>query len=33
LAGEDIRTMTVAQWKKQPPQLDRRPSLFLLLAA
>ena len=33
LSGEDIRTMTVAQWKKNPPQLDRRPSLFLLLAA
>ncbi len=33
LAGEDIRTMPVAQWKKQPPQLDRRPALFLLLAA
>jgi len=33
LAGEDIRTMSVAQWKKNPPQLDRRPALFLLLAA
>lgn len=33
LAGEDIRTMTVAEWKKNPPQLERRPSLFLLLAA
>lgn len=33
LAGEDIRTMTVAGWKKTPPQLDRRPALFLLLAA
>ncbi len=33
LAGEDIRTMTVADWKKNPPQLERRPSLFLLLAA
>jgi 16S rRNA (cytidine1402-2'-O)-methyltransferase len=32
LAGEDIRTMTVAAWKKAPPQLDRRPALFLLLA-
>jgi 16S rRNA (cytidine1402-2'-O)-methyltransferase len=32
LAGEDIRTMTVAAWKKTPPQLDRRPALFLLLA-
>jgi 16S rRNA (cytidine1402-2'-O)-methyltransferase len=33
LAGEDVRTMTVAQWKTHPPQLDRRPALFLLLAA
>ena len=33
LAGEDIRTMSVAAWKKTPPQLDRRPALFLLLAA
>ena len=32
LAGEDIRTMTVADWKKDPPRLDRRPALFLLLA-
>jgi len=33
LAGEHIRTMTVAAWKKNPPRLDRRPALFLLLAA
>lgn len=33
LAGEDIRTLSVADWKKTPPQLDRRPTLFLLLAA
>lgn len=33
LAGEDIRTLTVGSWKKTPPQLDRRPALFLLLAA
>ena len=33
LATEDIRTMTVAQWKKNIPQLERRPALFLLLAA
>ena len=32
LAGEDIRTMTVAEWKKHPPRLERRPALFLLLA-
>ena len=33
LAGEDIRTRTVTEWKKNLPQLDRRPALFLLLAA
>lgn len=33
LAGADIRTMAVAEWKKNPPQLERRPSLFLLQAA
>ena len=32
LPGEDIRTMTVAAWTKTPPQLDRRPALFLRLA-
>ena len=32
LPAEDIRTMTVAAWKQRPPQLDRRPALFLLLA-
>jgi len=32
LAGEDIRTLSVAAWKKNPPRLDRRPALFLLLA-
>jgi 16S rRNA (cytidine1402-2'-O)-methyltransferase len=33
LAGEDIRTLSVAAWKKNLPQLDRRPALFLLLAS
>ncbi len=33
LAAEVIRTMTVAGWEKNLPQLDRRPTLFLLLAA
>jgi len=33
LAAEDIRTQPLAAWKKHPPQLDRRPALFLLLAA
>jgi 16S rRNA (cytidine1402-2'-O)-methyltransferase len=32
LATEDIRTMAVAEWKRSPPQLERRPSLFLLQA-
>ena len=32
LAGEDIRTRTVAEWQKHPPQLDRRPAIFLLQA-
>jgi 16S rRNA (cytidine1402-2'-O)-methyltransferase len=33
LAGEAISTRTVTEWKKSLPQLDRRPALFLLLAA
>ena len=33
LPGEQIRTRSIAQWKTQPaPQLNKRPSLFLLLA-
>lgn len=33
LASEQIQTRTVAQWRSQPaPQLNKRPSLFLLLA-
>ena len=32
LPAEDIRTMTVAAWKSYPPQLYRRPALFLILA-
>jgi 16S rRNA (cytidine1402-2'-O)-methyltransferase len=32
LPGEQIQTRTIAQWKSQPvPQLNKRPSLFLLL--
>src|SRR5665647_3261952 len=32
LSGEQIRTHSIAQWKSQPmPQLNKRPSLFLLL--
>ena len=33
LDTEQIRTLTAAQWRKQAPQLDRRPTVFLLLAA
>lgn len=33
LGAEDIRTKTIAAWKKDLPQLDRRQALFLLLAA
>lgn len=33
LASEQIQTRTILQWKSQPaPQLNKRPSLFLLLA-
>jgi 16S rRNA (cytidine1402-2'-O)-methyltransferase len=33
LPGEQIQTRTVAQWKSlPPPQLNKRPSIFLLLA-
>jgi 16S rRNA (cytidine1402-2'-O)-methyltransferase len=32
LTGEQIRTHSIAQWKSKPaPQLNKRPSLFLLL--
>ena len=32
LPGEHIQTRTIAQWKSRPiPQLNKRPSLFLLL--
>jgi 16S rRNA (cytidine1402-2'-O)-methyltransferase len=33
LPGEPIRTRTVGQWKKEtPPEIERRPTVFLLLA-
>lgn len=33
LPGESIRTQSIAQWKKQtPPDIERRPTVFLLLA-
>jgi 16S rRNA (cytidine1402-2'-O)-methyltransferase len=31
-ASEDIRTRSVAEWKDDPPDLDRRPTVFLLMA-
>ncbi|MEK6591837.1 MAG: SAM-dependent methyltransferase [Pseudomonadota bacterium] len=30
LASETIRTLPVAQWKKTPPEINRRPTVFLL---
>jgi len=33
LPGETIRTQSIGQWKKQtPPDIERRPTVFLLLA-
>lgn len=32
LPSEFIRTMTVAQWRKETPDLEKRPAVFLLLA-
>ena len=33
LPSETVRTLTVQQWKKQtPPEIERRPTVFLLLA-
>jgi len=33
LPGESVLTRTIQQWKKQtPPEIERRPSVFLLLA-
>lgn len=33
LGSESVQTRTVAQWKKQtPPDIERRPTVFLLLA-
>lgn len=33
LPGESVRTRTVQQWKKEtPPDIERRPTVFLLLA-
>ena len=32
LASESVRTQTVAEWRRQPPQLKGCPSVFLLLA-
>ena len=30
LPDESVRTRTIAQWKKEQPRLDRRPTVFLL---
>ncbi len=33
LPGESVLTQTIAQWKKKtPPEIERRPTVFLLLA-
>lgn len=32
LATESIHTKTIAEWKKQSPEIDKRPAVFLLLA-
>jgi 16S rRNA (cytidine1402-2'-O)-methyltransferase len=32
LAAESVRTRTVAQWRAEPPALQDRPAVFLLLA-
>lgn len=33
LPGEMVRTLSVAEWKKQaPPDIERRPTVFLMLA-
>lgn len=33
LPGEMVRTLSIAEWKKQaPPEIERRPTVFLLLA-
>jgi 16S rRNA (cytidine1402-2'-O)-methyltransferase len=31
--GESIRTKTIAEWKKQIPDLNKRPVIFLMLAS
>ncbi len=32
LASEEIRTMSIAEWRRQVPVLDKRPAVFLILA-
>ncbi len=33
LPSESVRTLTIQQWKKQtPPEIERRPTVFLILA-
>jgi 16S rRNA (cytidine1402-2'-O)-methyltransferase len=33
LPGGFVTTRSVAEWKKKPPMLDRRPAVFLLSRA
>jgi 16S rRNA (cytidine1402-2'-O)-methyltransferase len=33
LASEAIRTQTVGQWKQKPPEINRRPTVFLIYRA
>jgi 16S rRNA (cytidine1402-2'-O)-methyltransferase len=30
LPGEEVRTRPVSEWKREPPRLERRPTVFLL---
>ena len=30
--NEYIRTMTIQEWKKQTPELNKRPAIFILYA-
>lgn len=32
LPGESVLTRTIQQWKQTPPEIERRPTVFLLLA-
>jgi 16S rRNA (cytidine1402-2'-O)-methyltransferase len=30
LSGETVRTRAIAEWKRERPQLDRKPTVFLI---